>query len=128
MGEKGRKKTQQQQQKTTPLSKESKANPKYFGEYVQSKTKSNMGIGPLRRDDGFMAVSEAQKADVLNNFFASVFTHENTDNMPHIEMGERSNNISLADVRVTPKAVQDKLNKLNPNKAQGPDQVPPPRY
>ena len=24
------------------------------------------------------------------------------------------------------KAVQDKLNKLNPNKAQGPDQVPPP--
>ena len=41
-------------------------------------------------------------------------------------MGERSNNITLADVRVTPKAVQDKLNKLNPNKAQGPDQVPPP--
>ena len=40
-------------------------------------------------------------------------------------MGERSNNITLADVRVTPKAVQDKLNKLNPNKAQGPDQVPP---
>ena len=72
-----------------------------------------------------MAVSEAEKADVLNNFFVSVFTHENTDNMPHIEMGERANNITLADVQVTPKAVQDKLNKLNPNKAQGPDQVPP---
>ena len=57
-----------------------------------------------------MTVCEAEKADVLNNFFSSVFTHKNTDNMPHIEMGERSNNITLADVRVTPKAVQDKLN------------------
>ena len=57
-----------------------------------------------------MTVCEAEKADVLNNFFVSVFTHKNTDNMPHIEMGERSNNITLADVRITPKAVQDKLN------------------
>ena len=48
-----------------------------------------------------MAVSEAEKADIMGNFFASVFTHEteNTDNMPHIEMGERSNNITLADVQ-----------------------------
>ena len=52
-----------------------------------------------------MALSEAEKADVLNNFFASVFTHENTDNMPHIEMGERTNNITSADVRIAPKAV-----------------------
>ena len=57
-----------------------------------------------------MTVCEAEKADVLNNIFASVFTHKNTDNMPHIQMGERSNNITLADVRITPKAVQDKLN------------------
>ena len=52
-----------------------------------------------------MAVSEAEKVDVLNKKFASVFTHGNTNNMPHIEMGERSNNITSADVRVTPKAV-----------------------
>jgi len=52
-----------------------------------------------------MAVFEAEKADVLNNFFASVFTHENTDNMPHIEMGERTNNTTSADVRITSKAI-----------------------
>ena len=59
-----------------------------------------------------MAVSEAEKADFLTTFLR-VFLHmyENTDNMLHIEMGARSNNITLADVRVTPKAVQDKLNK-----------------
>ena len=44
-----------------------------------------------------MAVSEAEKRIyVMSNFFASVFIHEN---MPHIEMGERSNNITLADVQ-----------------------------
>ena len=50
---------------------------------MQSKTKSNIGISPLRRDGGHMAVSKAKKADVLDNFFVSVFTHKNTDNMPH---------------------------------------------
>ena len=48
-----------------------------------------------------MAVSEAEKAGVLNNFFASVFTHENTNNIPYTEMGERSNNITLAESRTS---------------------------
>ena len=39
---------------------------------MQSKTKSNIGISPLRRDNGHMAVSEAEKAGVLNNIFANV--------------------------------------------------------
>ena len=56
---------------------------------MQSKTKSNIGISPLRRDDGHMAVSKAKKADVLDNFFVSVFTHENTDNMPHGRYGRK---------------------------------------
>ena len=55
---------------------------------MEIRTIKGKGISPLRKDDGHMAVSEAEKADVLNNFFARVFTHENTDNMPHIEMGE----------------------------------------
>ena len=55
---------------------------------MQSKTKSNIGISPLRRDGGHMAVSKAKKADVLDNFFVSVFTHENTDNMPYTEKGK----------------------------------------
>ena len=40
-------------------------------------------------------------------------------------MAEKSGGITLTDVRVTPKAVQDKLSKLNPNKAQRPNQVLP---
>ena len=40
-------------------------------------------------------------------------------------MAEKLGGTSLTDITVTPKAVQDKLSKLNPNNAQGPDQVPP---
>ena len=72
-----------------------------------------------------MAVSDADKAGVLNKFFSSVFTRENTTNIPHTEVGDKSGGITLTDIRVTPKAVQDKLSKLNPNKAQGPNQVLP---
>ena len=55
-----------------------------------------------------MAVSDADKAGVLNKFFSSVLTRENTTNIPHTEMGEKSGGITLTVIRVTPKAVQGK--------------------
>ena len=54
--------------------------------YVQSKMKTNTVISPLLRKDGQMAVSDADKADVLNTFFSCVLTRENTTNIPHIEV------------------------------------------
>ena len=66
-----------------------------------------------------MAVSDADKADVLNTFFSSVFTRENTTNIPQTELAEKSGGITLTDIGVTPKAVLDKLSKFNPIKAQG---------
>ena len=60
-----------------------------------------------------MAVFDADKAGVLNTFFSSVFRRENATNIPHTEVGEKSGGITLTDVRVTPKAVQDKLSTLN---------------
>ena len=57
-------------------------------------------------------VSDADKADVLNTFLSNVFTRENTTNIPHIEVCEKSGGITLTDIRVTPKAVQVTLSKL----------------
>jgi hypothetical protein len=107
------------------LAKECKENPKYFWRYVQSKTKSSTGISSLNNADGKLSVSDQEKADTLNSFFASVFTKENLDNVPETEEGSRSDGVLLPDIQVTPEAVKNKLKELNPTKAQGPDNIPP---
>ena len=49
--------------------------------------KTNTGISPLLGKDGQMAESGADKApSILNTFLSSVFTRENTTNIPHIEV------------------------------------------
>jgi hypothetical protein len=107
------------------VAKKSKVNPKKFWKYIQDKLKVNTGISTLKRKDGSLATEDASKADVLNEFFSSVFTHEDVTNVPRLEEGSYSNGVFLSEVRVTLAAVQRKLSDLNPNKAQGPDGVPP---
>ena len=63
--------------------------------------KTNTAISLLLWKDGQMAVSDADKADVLNAFFSSVFTRENTTNVLHIELGEKSGGTTRTDIRVT---------------------------
>ena len=53
---------------------ESKSKVKSFWNYINSKLKTRSGIDTLERSDGTLASSEADKVEVLNKFFASVFT------------------------------------------------------
>ena len=50
---------------------------------------------------------------------------ENVNTLPKTELGDKSHGIILSEIRVTPEAILEKLNKLNKGKAQGPDKVPP---
>ena len=107
------------------ISEECKTNPKRFWQYVQSKTKSRSGISPLDKGNGNLAYDSKDKANILNEYFSSVFTRENTTNVPNIEVGSRSDGTFLPDIIVTTEAVKKKLSLLNTCKAQGPDGVPP---
>ena len=107
------------------LSEESKTNPMLFWKYVQSKVKSASGISQLKSETGHLSVTNAEKANTLNEFFSSVFIPENLIDLPVTELGDKSKGIILTDLRITPDAVFDKLLKLNKGKAQGPDEVPP---
>ena len=69
-----------------------------------------------------MTTSNKGKADVLNEFFVSVFTEENTLNVPDFK--ERSN-VELSHVEVTSEMLQKRLASLNVSKAAGPDQMHP---
>ena len=102
-----------------------KKEPKRFWKYVREKTKGKSGISPLKRENGDMAVSDEDKAETLNNFFGSVFTKEDESNLPESKPTEWSGGKAIADIIVTPAAIEEKLSKLNINKAYGPDGIPP---
>ena len=58
-----------------------KNNPKSFYRYVRTKTKSKDRVGPLKDSAENVIEDDNRMCDTLNNFFASVFTQENTDYM-----------------------------------------------
>ena len=61
-----------------------KDNPKSFYAYVQSKQNCKSCVGPLRYDN--RDVDDPQKiSNIINSYFASVFTAENTENVPVAE-------------------------------------------
>ena len=108
----------------TKIAYQAKSNPKNFWKYVQEKMKINTSINALKTDSGQMAVTDSEKAETLNNFFSSVFTRENLDNLPQMTKSLNLEGISLSEIRVTPMVVEAKLKNLDPSKAQGPDKIP----
>ena len=107
------------------VASEGKTNPKKFWRYVQERMKTKTGIGTLKEKDGPLITNDKEKAETLNDFFSSVFTHENKNNIPNLAPGEYSKGSFLSEIIVTPQAVEKKLKDLNPDKAQGPDKIPP---
>ena len=53
-------------------------NSKAFWSYVNSGTKIKIGIGDLKDSNGDLKSDTMDKANILNYFFASVFTQEGT--------------------------------------------------
>ena len=98
---------------------------KNFWKYVQEKTKSNTGVSAIKKEDGSFALNDKDKADTLNSYFSTVFTIEDTCNIPILDKCSKSNGFFLQDMKVKPDAVMKKLKELDSCKAQGPDQIPP---
>ena len=56
------------------LAKEIKNNKKGFIKYVNSKRKARENVGPILSEGGALVTGDAEKAEILNAFFASVFS------------------------------------------------------
>ncbi|KFV98219.1 hypothetical protein N327_09172, partial [Fulmarus glacialis] len=56
------------------LARDVKGNKKSFYRYVGDKRKTRENVGPLRNKTGDLVTWHMEKAEVLNDFFASVFT------------------------------------------------------
>ena len=90
-----------------------------FYSYLRSKTRNTSSIGPLKDGENTVS-SDSGMANVLNNFFATVFTIENDDLPDQVpcDLPEK-----LEYVEFPENSVREKINKLKPDSAYGPDKI-----
>ena len=91
-----------------------------FWRYIRSQKQDNVGISPLK-DGGKLHTDSIKRAEILSNQFKSVFTHEYTTAIPHLQGPDYP---TIPSLEVTPLGVTQLLNGINPKKAQGPDEIP----
>ena len=97
-----------------------KANPKVFYAHVNSRKPIKSSIGPLKDSQGNVISCDEGMAELLNEYFASVYTEEDLQGMPTVPARYQGNE-PLEKINLTVERVKDKLKKLNPNKSPGPD-------
>ena len=105
------------------LSENIKTNSKAFWNYVQSKTKTRESVGNLIDDRGELVTDGIKKTTILKEFFTSVFTKENTSEMPLFN--SRCERVSIDNFEITAEMVEKYLKRLNASKSQYPDNLHP---
>lgn len=106
------------------IAENAKSSPKAFWSYVREQTKTRSGMGDLKTEQGDCVTDDKEKADLMNNFFASVFTDEDKSNIPDFE--QRVNDDDCIDsVNIQSDFILKQLKALNVSKSCGPDDFHP---
>ena len=103
------------------LAKKAKKNPKKFYAYLKSKTCNRVSVGPLRGEEG-LVTDDKGMAGMLNAQYTSVFTSEDTTNMPDPEFLYTGDD-PLSEVRFEREEVEKKLRNIKASGAPGPDKL-----
>ena len=88
--------------------------------FIKSKKRDYTGAGPLVHD-GATYTDPQDKADLMAKYFSSVFTIENTANIPTLNKDPLPD---MPPIQVYPQGIQHLLNNLDANKSGGPDKLP----
>ena len=103
-----------------------KNNTKPFYSYMKKKTCNRTTVGPLKDSTGKLVNDDEKMADLLNEFFCSVFTKEDCTYLPCAEqLFDPGAGIPLDSIQFSEAKVQKKLEQLKPNSAPGPDMLWP---
>jgi hypothetical protein len=94
---------------------------KQFWSFIKKLKKDSTGI-PALKDRGTLISDNIQKAELLNNQFKSVFTKEDMASMPDPSPCTLP---PIGDIQISIQGIQKLLENQNPNKATGPDCIPP---
>ena len=106
------------------LAKQYKKNTKAFHSYIKKKTSNRVTVGPLKDETDALITDETGMADLLNTYFCSVFTREDTSSVPEAEKLYTGPD-PLVDVEISEGNVKAKLTNLKPSSAPGPDSMWP---
>ena len=110
--------------KENKIAKNIKHNPKAFYQYIASKTLKKEGVSDLINNNGKLITDDKEKCNILNNFFSSVFTKEDLDNVPKFQCS-KSINTPLQTCSISVDDMKKALENLNANKSPGPDNFHP---
>ena len=93
-----------------------KHNPKAFWRYCNTKLKSRSKLGDLETPTGNLTSDDTTKAELLNQYFASVFTNEDLVNIPDI--AQKYHGLDGINMTFNTEQVE---RKFKPTKSAGPD-------
>jgi len=111
----------------TKLSNNIKQDSKSFYAYIRSKQRCKENVGPLKDPVGNVISDDKMTADLLNKYFASVFTNEDLNDIPEpdtVFIGQSVDD-GLNTILINEKIVYNKLAELNVNKSVGVDDLHP---
>ncbi|GAB0185675.1 mitochondrial enolase superfamily member 1 [Grus japonensis] len=105
------------------LARDVKDNKKSFYRYVSDKRRTREDVGPLRNETGDLVTQDVEKAEVLNDFFASVFTGKCLSHTAQVAEGRDWENAEPPTVGED--QVREYLRNRKVHKSMGPDELHP---
>nr|XP_053644522.1 uncharacterized protein LOC128697033 isoform X1 [Cherax quadricarinatus] len=103
------------------VARDSKTNPKSFFQVYRTKVRDK--IGPLKNTYGHLTDKDNEMCSIFNNYFLSVFTQEDTNNIPVINFYSGLEEDKLCNITVTSEMVVKQIDRLKQNKLPGRDEV-----
>jgi len=94
-----------------------------FYRFVNNKMTCKSGVGALRDNDNKLVVDDKQKADLLNNFSASIGSEDDGNDIALDR--EVPDNVCLESVSFSPQVISKAIRKIKPKTSSGPDGFPP---
>jgi len=107
------------------LARDVKNNKKGFLNYISSKGKTGDNVGPLLNKVGALVTEDTEKAELLNDFFASLFTTKaSPQESQALQVREKAWQKDDSPL-VEEDCVRDHLSKLDSHKSMGPNGMHP---
>ena len=90
---------------------------------MRSKLKTKSAIGQLEAANGMIIDNNQERANLLNNYFASVLQKE--ESIPLPQFNDRQFVQELNTISITEENILKAIDRIKPTKSQGPDNIHP---